>query len=120
MISLKLDGSGDIALTNGSPSLIEGADALVQKVGIKLRFFQGEWFLDLLFGMPYHGRILVRGVNEADVYQIFQSEIEKIPGIVAVEELKIDFGDSDNRVMRVTGRAVGSSGEEVPINTESP
>lgn len=118
MTDIKLDATGDIDITDGSASLVtDPLEALVQRLTIRLRFFQGEWFLDLLFGVPYHGRVLIRGANEADMIQIFQFAIESMPGIQAVETLDIDF---DGRKVNITGSALGDTGELVSINTEVP
>jgi len=110
MSDIKLTTGHDIDLTNGSPSLVTGRDAIAQHLNIALRFFLGEWFLDTSQGVPYFDRILVRGFNEADIQQIFRSEILKVDGITGVQSLEIDL-DSEARTMTIDGRATSIDGE---------
>lgn len=116
MSDIKLTTGHDIDLTNGSPSLVTGRDAIAQHLNIAARFFLGEWFLDVNQGLPFFERILVRGYNEADIVQIFRSEIMKIDGITGIQSLDIDV-DVEARTMTVTGRATSIDGE-IDFTTE--
>ena len=121
MSDIKLNASGDIDITNGAASLTEDRiSSVAQRLAIRLRFFQGDWFLDLAFGVPYHGRVLVRDANEADLYQLFQFVIESMPGIQAVEELSVTAGTSDDRRLSIVGSALADTGELIPFNTGVP
>lgn len=111
--------TGDLLITNGSAVLVEAEDAIGQRVYVKLRTFQGEYFLNQRAGFPYHDRILIRGANEADLYQIYQSGILAIPGIESVDRLDIDFGDSDDRTLRVSMDVTSTEGP-LTINAEVP
>lgn len=120
MTDFALDQStGDLLLVNGSATLVDGADAVGQRMYVKLRTFQGEYFLNQRAGFPYHDRILIRGANEADLYQIYQSGLVSIPGVESVDKLDIDFGDSDDRTLRVTSNATTTEGE-VSLTAEVP
>jgi hypothetical protein len=121
MSDIKLNAAGDLDLTNGAASVhTDRLDAIAQRLTIRLRFFQGEWFLDLAFGVPYHGRVLIRGANEADLFQLFQFVIESMPGIQAVEELSVIAGGSDDRRLSVVGSALAEAGGLIPFNTGVP
>lgn len=120
MSDIRIDASGDLDLTDGSASLAEGEDAIVQRLRIFLAFFVGDWFLALNFGIPYVGRVLIRGVNEGDLLQLFASKIRTVPGVVGTAELNIDTGDSDNRTMTLTGTVLTDSGDEVEFTTLIP
>jgi hypothetical protein len=117
MTSLRLTTDGEIDLTNGSPSLISGADATIQRITQRLRAFQGNWFLDLVFGVPYFGRIFVRNVNEGDLFQIYNDVIANTPGVVSVDELTLTLPTSDDRDLRIEARVtVTESVEVIPID----
>lgn len=94
--------TGDLLITNGAATVVEGADAVGQRIYVKLRTFQGEYFLNQRAGFPYHDRILIRGANEPDMLQIYRSGILAVPGVESVDKVDIDFGDSDDRTLRVT------------------
>jgi hypothetical protein len=53
MIDLKLTATGDLSYVNGDLELVSGREAIVQTIGLRLRFIQGEWFADTRVGMPY-------------------------------------------------------------------
>jgi len=112
---LTLDG--DLDIRNGTVSLVSGADAIIQRIRVRLRAFQGDWFLDLRFGVPYFGRILVRNVNEADIFQIYQEVIATTPGVVSVDELELTLPTSDDRSLRVSASVtVTDSVVSIPID----
>ena len=119
MTDIALDGGGDILLTDGAAALVDGADGVVQPLFIHLRTFQGEWFLNLRAGLPYFERILIRGANEADLFQIYHDAILSRPGIASVDSLSVDFGSSDNRVLSISGEATSNEGQ-VPISLVVP
>jgi len=111
MSDIKLTADGhDIDMTNSTPSLVTGRDAIAQHLKIALRFFLGEWFLDTQQGIPFFDRILLRNYNEADVLQIFRSEILKVDGITGIQDLEITI-NAETRTMTVTGRATSIDGE---------
>ncbi len=120
MTDLAIDqNTGDVLIVNGGPVLVEGADAIGQRIYMKLRTFRGEHFLDQRAGLPYHDRILIRGANEADLFQIYQDGILSVPGVETVDKLVIDFGDSDTRTLRVTADITTTEGE-VSLIAEVP
>lgn len=120
MTDLALDqNTGDILVTNGAASLVERADAISQRIYVKLRTFRGEHFLNQRAGLPYHDRILVRGANEPDIYQIYNQGILSVPGVESVDKLEITFGDSDDRTLRVTAEITTNEGQ-VSLTAEVP
>ena len=114
----KSSGDLDIVVTNGALQTVSGDDELRQRLEFKLEFFQNDWFLDLLFGIPYYGRVFQRGVNIDDLYGIFTLAIEQEPGIAHVQTLNINL-DATVRVLTVTGQVLSDTGVEVEIDTTS-
>lgn len=102
MTDVTLDqNTGDLLITNGAASVVESADGIGQRIYVKLRTFRGEHFLNNRAGLPYHDRILVRGANEPDIFQIYTQGILTVPGVASVDRLDISIGDSDDRTLRV-------------------
>lgn len=81
MADLRLDANLDLDLTDDRLALIEDADAIAQKIGIRLRFFLGEWFLDERVGIPYYQQILVKNPNLVAVQSLFRRSINTTPGV---------------------------------------
>ena len=102
-VDLKLLPSGELDLTNGKASLVNGADQVVQKLGIKLQIFTGSWFLDLTLGIPYFEQVLRKGVNEGDILQIFNDALRNTRGVASVDELTLTFNTAA-RTLSVDGR----------------
>ena len=92
--------TGDLALRDGDVLLIDNAERVAQQILITLRFWLGEWFLDVQDGIPYLDYVLVKSPNLLHIRQIFTEAIEKIEGVQRVEEMKFAF-DVKNRSLRV-------------------
>ena len=115
LITKNLSNQRDITIVNGALQLVEGDDEIVQGVELKILSFVGDWFLDLVFGIPYWGRVFARGINEADLYGIFTLAIQQSDGIEAVENLNIDI-DSRTRTLDLTAKAYTSTGLPLAIS----
>jgi len=76
---------GDIHLDDqGNLSTVSGIEALRQKILQKLRFFQGEWFLNINEGVPYFQQIFARPIDAGLAASIFNNEIleeEEVTGL---------------------------------------
>ena len=92
--------TGDLVLHDGDVLLIDNAERVAQQILITLRFWLGEWFLDVQDGIPYLDYVLVKSPNLLHIRQIFTEAIEKIEGVQRVEEMKFAF-DVKNRSLRV-------------------
>ena len=70
----------------------------------------GEWFLDVTQGVPYIGTVLgVKNPNVAAIRAMFRSIILQAPGIVAVQELRVDY-DPRARTLAYSFVAVDNTG----------
>lgn len=92
--------SGDLVLREGDVLLIDNAERVAQQILITLRFWLGEWFLDVKEGIPYLEYVLVKSPNLLHIRQIFTEAIEKVEGVQRVEEMELAF-DIKNRSLRV-------------------
>ena len=94
MSDFGLNSSGELDLATGDLVLIDGADAVAQQLKIRLRFIQGEWFLDQRVGIPYYSQIWVKNPNLPLVATIYRRAILSTPGVESVERLDYDFSAS--------------------------
>ena len=62
----------------------ETADAVTQRLKIKLLFFKGEWWLNTDFGTPYYQNIFVKGVTQFKIDTIFKGQILDTQGVVSL------------------------------------
>lgn len=92
--------TGDLALRDGDVLLIDNAERVAQQILITLRFWLGEWFLDVQDGIPYLDYVLVKSPNLLHIRQIFTEAMEKVDGVKRVEEMNLAF-DVKNRSLRV-------------------
>lgn len=89
---------GDLDLSTGDLLLTDGAEEVAQNIRIRLRFFQGEWFLDIRVGIPYFKHILVKSPNLDVVRFLFRKAIEDIPKVKTVERLDLTL-DGNTRTL---------------------
>ncbi len=92
MIGFKLDTNGDLSLDSNKkwPLLKTYAEAVKQRLQIKMRSFRGEWFLDTSFGIPYRdtgdGRAIIgKGYSKQEVDAIYLSEIRQDPDVTGIK-----------------------------------
>lgn len=84
--------TNDIFVTDKDLALIEDTtDAIVQRIRVRLKFFKGEWFLNKLFGVPYHQRIYDKGITQSQVDGIFRSQILATPGVIEIVTFSSNF-----------------------------
>ena len=115
MRDLKLGTDGDLDLTGGGASIVEGAPAVVQRLTIRLRLFASEWFLDRRKGVPYYERILVKNPDLGVVAATLQAVVLKTEGIVRLLTYQQRL-DTDARALIVSLTAEATDGSEVILN----
>lgn len=109
-MDLKLDDNGDLEIGNdGDLILIDGIDSIAQHLLISLKFFRGEWFLDLRIGFPYFEEVLRKAPDLNVVRLLFREAILATEGVLAVTDLALDY-DGTTRGLSVSFRAQTSEG----------
>ena len=115
-MDLSLDDTGDLLINDtGDLVLLEGVDATAQHLLISLRFFQGEWFLDLRIGFPYFEEVLVKAPDLNVVQSLFRDAILETEKVISVSELELDY-DGTTRTLAVSFRAQTTEG---PVEFDS-
>ena len=120
MIDIGLDpATGDIALVNKGAVLVRGVDQIAQNLAIRLRFFQQEWFLNMLAGLPYYQFFFVKDPNQIQVESFLLDEIANTRGVQEVTSFSSDYQGSTRRFsVRFSVKTL--SQEEIELNQEIP
>lgn len=88
-MDIKLNEDGDIAFSNGDATVTSvGAEDLAQRLLIRLRTFQGEWFMDNTLGVDWWNRVFGKNRSKVAVDAIIQTEIMKEPDVVQITSFK--------------------------------
>lgn len=102
MSDIALDNSTiDIDTQNGTGlRIIDGTEAISQHLLIRLRFFQGEYFLDQRIGIPYYQDILIKNPDLVLVRSLYRETILETPGVIDITRFDLDF-DTSSRSLRI-------------------
>jgi hypothetical protein len=95
MTSLKLDGSGDLALENNSLVLLTDAvEETAQRLKTKFRFFLGEWDMDPRVGFPLWEKVFVKEPHIPTLRALYKEAILEDENVSAITSLSIDYDRS--------------------------
>ncbi len=100
MTDLKLDSTGDLLIEDDAFQLVDGDDAIVQHLSIRLRFFKGEFFLDTRLGIPYFDQVLIKNPSLVAIRGILREAILETPGIASLDAFSTAF-DAATRKLTV-------------------
>lgn len=93
-LDLKLDINGDLEVPGSGPSWAAGLDGVVQLCRIAMQQFEGEWFADLDYGVPWFQDILGGKPTAANIERArnaFRAALVSVPGVLRVETLTLNF-----------------------------
>ncbi len=81
---------GDLALDEAGLEVVHTslADEVAQRLNVRLRFFRGEWFLNLLEGTPYYQQILVKAPSDRIIRTVFTAVILGTEGVLSLRSLE--------------------------------
>lgn len=99
--------NGDLVLTADANPL--GTNPVLQDITQRLRFFQGEWFLDTSQGVPYFQEILVKDPELGRIDAILQNIILSVPGVLQLASYKSSV-DTSRRILSLAFVAVTQLG----------
>jgi hypothetical protein len=80
---------------NSQANFLTDIDAVAQIIGTKLRFFQGEWWENLLAGTPMFQSILGQGGagNTSAIAAILQNVIYSVPYVTSISNLTCTYSN---------------------------
>jgi len=99
MLDFALNANGDLDLSQGGLALIDGSARVAQQVQLKLRLWQGEWFLDTSFGTPYLQSILGKGLTLSGALAALRRSVLEVDGVTAITSLSYDYQASQRSLL---------------------
>lgn len=112
-MDLALGPDGDLLIENGLLSLVRGADALAQRLELRLALVRGSWFLDLDQGVPYVEQVLVKNPDIDAVAAVLRAECLKE---TEVRDATVTV-TLDRSTRSATARVVATSIDGVRVET---
>ncbi len=94
MKTIKLDSDHDILVENYSPVFLTDQDYIAEKLRTKFLLFKGEYYLDILKGVPYYQHILKKNPDVRMINNIFKKQALEITGVTKVIDLNLEFSES--------------------------
>lgn len=111
MANVKIDSSDDLDFSTGNLVLIDGAAEIGQKIGVRLRMFLGEWFLDKRQGADHFGVTFTKQSTDFERRNLLQSIVLGTPGVKELLSFTFAF-NPETRGMAVTFKAVVAGSDE--------
>lgn len=119
MRDLALDPqTGDLALARGADglrraSLTSGADAVRQKLHLRLGLIQGEYAFDVTAGIPLFTGVIGKASGRAVAEAIYRRAVVTCPGVATLETWRFALG-ADRRAA-LDFRVTTTRGEDVTV-----
>lgn len=118
MIDIALDPiTNDLVFEEFDFDLLDDTRQIMQNLAIRLRFFLGEWFLDITQGLPYYQVFFTKAPNLIQIESILKNEILTTRGILELISFSAEF-NSKKRIFSVKFSARSISGEELQKELE--
>lgn len=112
--------SNDLVIANGELQFTtKNPDEVRQRLGIRLKTFEDEWFIDLDYGIPYMQQIISQARRKEDVDVLLLSEIRDEDGVEAVTSFNSTW-DRVTREYSFTAEIVTPDGEVTVAILNSP
>ena len=92
MSDLRLDPvTGDLDISNDQLRLTEGAEAIAQRMRLRLSMQTGEWFLNITDGIDWRGLVFVRTPDLATLGVQLRQRILSMPEVLRLLDFSINF-----------------------------
>lgn len=116
MPDLKLNDSHDLMFVDGDLVLTKTeSESLAQRLKIKLLSFEGDWFLNLNEGIPYHQKIFLKQTPKATIDLIFKRAILEEEDVLALLEFSSTI-DARYRIYSLNFKIRSANGvETIPV-----
>ena len=86
---LQLDSDGDLLLTAGDLSLVQGEDAIAQECRVALGLWAGEFPFDIEIGTKWQNLLSVKGITDAEIATEVRRVLFGVTGVVSVDNVAI-------------------------------
>lgn len=88
--ALSLDGH-DVTVVDGRFALVTGPEAIAQRIRHTLRFFLGEYFLDIRLGTPYFEEFFGKGKDRGRMRAVIRQRIAGVKGVIDVPRITLEL-----------------------------
>lgn len=96
---LRLDENFDLYLdADHAAELVTGAAAVAQCLRITLHFWLGSWFLNLLEGIPYVEKVLIKNPDLGLIESLFRKAMLLVPGVGSVVQFEMTLDGPARRL----------------------
>ena len=89
-----------LVVKKGSFLAISGPEKVAQAIGIRLRCWLGEWFLDVTHGVPYLEQVLGKAPRPEMVEAVLRAQILDVAGVLGIEAFTLLI-DPRTRIAKV-------------------
>lgn len=94
---LKIDPiTGDLVHDGRRLQLVADVPAIAQSLRTRLMTFEGEWFLDEEFGVPYFQTVFGKQASLIAVREVFREIIADTPGVLGIVKLELKRASAAN------------------------
>lgn len=117
MTLIRIIPAGDIEIEDGAPKIIEGAQAVRQKLSVKFKFWLGEWFANTKEGIPYRRDVFIANPNLDVIAQVFIRVLRSEREVAQIHRFDLDF-DRTERLLTFNFTVSLVSGETIVVTPE--
>lgn len=110
--------TGQIVLSGGRPAFVSGADAVAQRLRVRLRLWRGEWLLDQNVGFPWRSILGEKGVNRL-AESLLREAIVSCPGVRSLDRFAFAV-DATTRRASLSFTVTTITGEPVTVTDFAP
>ncbi len=111
MANVATTSDDDLDFSTGNLQIITGAQEIGQKIGVRLRMFLGEWFLDTRLGADHFGITFRKGVAEIERRLLFVKIVQGTPGVKQLLSFTFAFNNA-TRNLQVRFKAIVAGSDE--------
>jgi len=108
--------TGDLLIVDLGASLVTDIDQIAQNLAIRLKFFLGEWYLNILVGLPFYQYFFIKDPNQIQVETFLMDEIANTSGVDQITSFSTSY-DARNRLFDVSFACMTISGN-LELNLE--
>jgi hypothetical protein len=93
-------------------------DVIRQRITARLHFFRGEWFLDLLEGIPYFRDVLKKNPDRFIISALIKRTILSTPGVRSIDRFSLEPTSPGSRVWRFRFQATADTGRTFDFHAD--
>ena len=98
MLDIALSSNHDLDTSSLDLKLVDKAEQVRQQLLIKLKLWQGEWFLDTEFGTPYLQQILGKQLTLSGALAALRKSILEVEGVRQILSFSYKFNNSTRKL----------------------